>query len=91
MPKGGITLYNTCGTAPGCIMEKDGKIAVILPGPPSEMRAMFESAKEHLTKEVKSLAENKEKITVIFDTAPAGGTFGWYILHLAVWFFHRHF
>ncbi len=51
MPKGGITLYNTCGTAPGCIMEKDGKIAVILPGPPSEMRAMFESAKEHLTKE----------------------------------------
>ena len=51
MPRGGITLYNTCGTAPGCIMEKDGKIAVILPGPPSEMKAMFESAKEHLTKE----------------------------------------
>lgn len=51
MPKGGITLYNTCGTAPGCIMEKDGKIAVILPGPPSEMKAMFETAKEHLIKE----------------------------------------
>lgn len=51
MPKGGITLYNTCGTAPGCIMEKDGKVAVILPGPPSEMRAMFETAKEHLIKE----------------------------------------
>jgi len=58
MPKGGITLYNTCGTAPGCIMEKDGKIAVILPGPPGEMRAMFETAKHHISKDEKIYTKN---------------------------------
>lgn len=58
MPKGGITLYNTCGTAPGCIMEKDGKIAVILPGPPSEMRAMFETAKQYISKDEKIYTKN---------------------------------
>lgn len=54
MPVGGITLYNTCGTAPGCIMKKNGKAAIILPGPPSEMKAMFETAKQYI--------ENDEKI-----------------------------
>ena len=55
MPKGSIVLENTCGTAPGCIMEKDGKTSVILPGPPSEMREMFE-------KSVKSYIMGNEKI-----------------------------
>lgn len=44
MPKGARVLENTCGTAPGCIIEKDGKTAIILPGPPSEMTAMFEKS-----------------------------------------------
>ena len=58
MPKSGITLYNTCGTAPGCIMEKNGKIAVILPGPPNEMRAMFETAKQYISKNEKIYTKN---------------------------------
>lgn len=58
MPIGGITLYNTCGTAPGCIMEKDGKVAVILPGPPSEMKAMFETAKQYISKDEKIYTKN---------------------------------
>ena len=33
---------NSCGTAPGCAFEKDGKVVVMLPGPPKECRAMFE-------------------------------------------------
>lgn len=37
----GIVLPNSCGTAPGCIIEKNGKIVIILPGPPSELTAMF--------------------------------------------------
>ena len=41
MPVNGITLPNHRGTAPGCIIEKDGKRAVVLPGPPSEMKHMF--------------------------------------------------
>lgn len=44
MPKGAKVLENTCGTAPGCIIEKDGKTAIILPGPPKEMRTMFEKS-----------------------------------------------
>ena len=35
-------LPNACGTAPGCMIEQDGKIVVQLPGPPHEMAEMFE-------------------------------------------------
>ena len=42
IPEGSIVLDNNNGTAPGCIIEKDGRIAVILPGPPFEMKPMFE-------------------------------------------------
>jgi len=42
-PKGSIILPNDCGTAPGAILEKDGKMIVLLPGPPREMTTMFEN------------------------------------------------
>ena len=38
----GITLYNPNGTAPGIIFEKDGKSVILLPGPPSEMKPMWD-------------------------------------------------
>ncbi len=42
-PEGAEILPNTCGTAPGCICF-DGKChIVVLPGPPHELKAMFES------------------------------------------------
>ncbi|MBE7013019.1 MAG: competence/damage-inducible protein A [Ruminococcaceae bacterium] len=44
MPEECIILENNNGTAPGGIIEKDGKIAVFLPGPPSEMKPMFEES-----------------------------------------------
>ncbi len=44
MPEGCIVLDNNNGTAPGGIIEKDGKIAVFLPGPPFEMKAMYEES-----------------------------------------------
>lgn len=40
--EGAIILPNACGTAPGCMIEKDDKIVVQLPGPPHEMADMFE-------------------------------------------------
>lgn len=40
-PKDSIILPNPNGTAPGCIMEKDGKIAILMPGPPRELYPMF--------------------------------------------------
>lgn len=42
MPKGCIVLENHNGTAPGAILEKDGKVAVMLPGPPREMEPMLQ-------------------------------------------------
>jgi len=41
-PVGSTILPNARGTAPGCIVEKNGKIAAVLPGPPYEMTQMYE-------------------------------------------------
>ena len=35
-------LFNPAGTAPGFLLEKDGKTLIMLPGPPREMKAMWE-------------------------------------------------
>ena len=40
-PSDAIILPNPNGTAPGCIMEADGKAAILLPGPPRELVPMF--------------------------------------------------
>lgn len=37
-----IALRNRVGTAPGYMFKHSGKIVVLLPGPPSEMKSMFE-------------------------------------------------
>lgn len=55
MPSKGIVLANRMGSAPGCIQEKDGKIAICLPGPPREMKTMFEEqARPYLEKKSES-------------------------------------
>ncbi|MBQ8540262.1 MAG: competence/damage-inducible protein A [Clostridia bacterium] len=41
LPEGSIVIENNNGTAPGCIIEDDGKAAIMLPGPPREMVPMF--------------------------------------------------
>ncbi len=41
VPQGSVILENSWGTAPGFIIEKDGKTVVLLPGPPRELRPMF--------------------------------------------------
>ena len=43
MPQDCTVFPNPNGTAPGCAIEKDGKIAFMLPGPPREMRPMFDN------------------------------------------------
>ena len=42
VPEGATVLPNTAGTAPGLWMETDGRIVVLLPGPPQELKPMFE-------------------------------------------------
>jgi nicotinamide-nucleotide amidase len=41
VPEGATVLENTRGTAPGLWMESDGRIVILLPGPPQEMQTMF--------------------------------------------------
>jgi nicotinamide-nucleotide amidase len=42
VPDGAVVFQNDRGTAPGMAIEKDGKIVILLPGPPSELIPMFE-------------------------------------------------
>lgn len=44
VPEGAIVIDNANGTAPGIIMEADGKRVILLPGPPNELIPMFETA-----------------------------------------------
>lgn len=44
LPEGCIIIRNKNGTAPGCIIEKDEKVIIMLPGPPSEMKPMFDDS-----------------------------------------------
>lgn len=41
IPEGAIVLENNNGTAPGIIVEANGKAVILLPGPPKEMIPMF--------------------------------------------------
>lgn len=42
VPEGAKVVDNHNGTAPGLILEENGKIAILLPGPPNEIKPMFE-------------------------------------------------
>ena len=45
VPEGAIVIDNDNGTAPGLIIEgENGKIAILMPGPPNEMKPMFENS-----------------------------------------------
>lgn len=41
VPEGATALENLKGTAPGLWMEADGRLLILLPGPPNELQAMF--------------------------------------------------
>ena len=59
-PKEAYILKNDNGTAPGCIMEKEGKMIVVLPGPPKEMESMFENyVKPYLSKLTNDVIESE--------------------------------
>lgn len=43
IPKGAVILKNGFGTTPGILAENNGKFLALLPGPPREMRPMFDN------------------------------------------------
>lgn len=44
IPEGAVIVDNENGTAPGVIMEENGKVVILLPGPPNELVPMFEQS-----------------------------------------------
>jgi nicotinamide-nucleotide amidase len=47
VPEGATVLDNDRGTAPGLWLEAGGRIVILLPGPPHELKAMFAAQVEH--------------------------------------------
>jgi nicotinamide-nucleotide amidase len=43
-PQGSIILPNRNGTAPGALIERNNKTIILLPGPPHELKPMFEDS-----------------------------------------------
>jgi len=43
-PEGSVIFHNEYGTAPGCAIEVGKKKIILLPGPPREMKPMFENS-----------------------------------------------
>lgn len=58
VPKNSKVLYNDNGTAPGIMIEKNGKLLVMLPGPPKETVPMFEQ-------QVKPYLAQKQEYTFV--------------------------
>ena len=46
LPAGGVAL-GLAGTAPAVLLEHDGRVAIALPGPPGELRRLWEHVVEH--------------------------------------------
>lgn len=51
LPEGALVLTNYAGTAPGVVLEHEGKMIINLPGPPSEVKDMFVKSVKPLLKE----------------------------------------
>ena len=56
LPEGCTVFHNRWGTAPGCAFEAEGKIVMMLPGPPNECVPMF---REYAVPYLKKLSEEQ--------------------------------
>lgn len=59
-PSHAIVIDNDNGTAPGAILEKGGKQIVLLPGPPNELRPMFDKVLNILSRFQEGVFFSKE-------------------------------
>ncbi len=60
IPQGAAIIHNNYGTAPGIIAEQNGKIIVLLPGPPRELEPLFlEQVAPYLRKRSEFIMKSK--------------------------------
>ena len=74
VPRGGVVLENLFGTAPGLVVRNDKTVAILLPGPPSELRPMWENQalpwlREHFAARLKPVHEVTLRLLGIGETA----------------------
>jgi len=48
IPEGGTALPNPVGTAPGLVLSQEGRMVILLPGVPGELRALFPAAEDRI-------------------------------------------
>jgi nicotinamide-nucleotide amidase len=56
VPRGAVVLTNVNGTAPGLWIEARGRIVILLPGPPRELQAIFDT---HVAPRLESLTRGQ--------------------------------
>ena len=69
-PPEAIILKNSKGTAPGMYLKKDGKVLILLPGPPREMQSMYLQEVEPLLKSDFNLDEKQSASCTIKVIGP---------------------
>lgn len=74
VPRGGIVLENNFGTAPGLIVRNDKTVAILLPGPPNELKPMWEKQvlpwlRNHFASRLRPLHEKTLRVLGLGETA----------------------
>ncbi len=60
LPEGASAIENPKGTSPGILIEGEGKIVMMLPGPPRELQPMFDNhVKPYLSKYAQGIVKSK--------------------------------
>lgn len=73
VPEGAKVLWNDHGTAPGLALEENGKLLIMLPGPPRELRPMFRDKVVPLLRELHPPTE--EFACTVLKTTGLGESF----------------
>jgi nicotinamide-nucleotide amidase len=74
VPRGGVVLENHFGTAPGLIVRNEKTVAVLLPGPPGELKPMWEKQalpwlREHFAGRLPAVQERTLRLLGVGETA----------------------
>jgi len=67
IPFGSTPINNPVGSAPGVLIKREDSTIVILPGVPSEMKAIFEETVEPMVKMLPGLSQVCEKTLTVID------------------------
>ncbi|MGN0242697.1 MAG: competence/damage-inducible protein A [Lachnospiraceae bacterium] len=74
IPEGAWIMHNPNGTAPGMVLEKDGKRIALLPGPPNECIPMYQNSLKSYLKSLQPGALYTEMVKMVGITESVAAT-----------------